>query len=304
MLKFKLRVIQLISQLSSFNKFQTLGVDILYLGGIIVGYFNIIESLRDKHIDEDMLSVSGVNSNSIDSLLKALNKMDAKYLKGSDVKVDTEYYFNNSPFSRDVLSYVVKWEDLPSYSGKDFKIYHLSYWGDDYILVCEYANIEEEDSLCRCAIHSCSSKDDVDAIWDDISKGKVHIISANDTFKGCEIISITFMVSKSVKMIPKYKSGTILVDSSDVFGAMFSKASLFIKSQLPSSRYDEFISKLKDTCIEYDVSLERTTLEFSFRFNSKVESSMLGNFVVSFIHTNDFCKIVQFDGYILIKFFF
>lgn len=66
-----------------------------------MGYFNIIESLRDKHIDEDMLSVSGVNSNSIDSLLKALNKMDAKYLKGSDVKVDTEYYFNNSPFSRD-----------------------------------------------------------------------------------------------------------------------------------------------------------------------------------------------------------
>lgn len=66
-----------------------MGVDILYLGGIIAGYFNIIESLRDKHIDEDMLSVSGVNSNSIDSLLKALNKMDAKYLKGSDVKVDT-----------------------------------------------------------------------------------------------------------------------------------------------------------------------------------------------------------------------
>ena len=31
---------------------------------------------------------------------------------------------------------------------------------------------------------------------------------------------------------------------------------------------------------------------------------MLGNFVVSFIHTNDFCKIVQFDGYVLIKFFF
>jgi len=171
-------------------------------------------------------------------------------------------------------------------------------------LVCEYANIEEEDSLCRCAIHSCSSKDDVDAIWDDISKGKVHIISANDTFKGCEIISITFLVRKSVNMLPNfYKSGTILVKSSDIFGAMFSKASMYIKSKL-SSRYDEFISKLKDTCIEYDVSLERTTLEFSFRFNSKVESSMLGNFVVSFIHTNDFCKIVQFDGYVLIKFFF
>ena len=46
-----------------------------------MGYFNIIESLRDKHIDEDMLNVSGVNSNSIDSLLKALNKMDANTLK-------------------------------------------------------------------------------------------------------------------------------------------------------------------------------------------------------------------------------
>ena len=65
------------------------------------------------------------------------------------------------------------------------------------------------------------------------------------------------------------------------------------------------ISKLsnKDTCIEYSVSLERTTLEFTFRFNSKVESSTLGNYVVSFIHTNDFCKIVQFNGYVLIKFF-
>lgn len=58
MLKFKLRVIQLILQLSSFNKFQTLGVDILYLGGIIVGYFNIIESLKDIEVNEDMKSMT------------------------------------------------------------------------------------------------------------------------------------------------------------------------------------------------------------------------------------------------------
>lgn len=51
-------VIQLISQLSSFNKFQTFGVDILYLGGIIVGYFNIIDSLKDVEVNEDMKSMT------------------------------------------------------------------------------------------------------------------------------------------------------------------------------------------------------------------------------------------------------
>lgn len=267
-----------------------------------MGYSDLIDKLVDIRIHEGMLSTMG--DKGVSSLVKAIESGDAKHLKGSNIKIDAEYYFNNSPFSKDLLSYVVRGEDLPSYRGKDFKIYHLSYCGDDYILVCEYANIKEEDSLCRCAIHSCSSKDDIDSIWDDISKGKVHIISANDTFKGCEIISIAFMVSKSTKMLPKsYKSGTILNNDYEVFGAMFSNASMYIKSEL-SSRYDKFISMLKDTCIEYSVSLERTTLEFTFRFNSKVESSTLGNYAVSFIPTNDFCKIVQFNGYVLIKFFF
>lgn len=36
-----------------------MGVDILYLGGIIMGYFNIIDSLKDVEVvNEDMKSMT------------------------------------------------------------------------------------------------------------------------------------------------------------------------------------------------------------------------------------------------------
>lgn len=74
-----------------------------------MGYSDLIDKLLDTRIHEGMLSAMG--DKGVSSLVKALESGDAKYLKGSNVKVDAEYYFNNSPFSKDLLSYVVDGED-------------------------------------------------------------------------------------------------------------------------------------------------------------------------------------------------
>lgn len=109
-----------------------------------MGYSDLIDRLLDTRINEGMLSTLG--DKGIKSLLKALDKGDAKQLKGSNIRIDT-HYFNNSPFSRDLLPYVVSGEELPSIRGKDYNIYHLSCKGEDYIVVFEYANQIDEDVL-------------------------------------------------------------------------------------------------------------------------------------------------------------
>nr|DAY36537.1 MAG TPA: hypothetical protein [Bacteriophage sp.] len=139
-----------------------------------MGYSDLIDRLLDTRINEGMLSTLG--DKGIKSLLKALDKGDAKQLKGSNIRIDT-HYFNNSPFSRDLLPYVVSGEELPSIRGKDYNIYHLSCKGEDYIVVFEYANQIDENNLSRCVVHLCDSKDVVSNIWGYVSRGKLLLIA-------------------------------------------------------------------------------------------------------------------------------
>ena len=241
-----------------------------------MGYSDLIDKLLDTRINEGMLSTLG--DKGIKSLLKALDKGDAKQLKGSNIRIDT-HYFNNSPFSRDLLPYVVSGEELPSIRGKDYNIYHLSCKGEDYIVVFEYANQIDENNLSRCVVHLCDSKDVVSNIWGYVSRGKLLLSRANDTFSGCKIVADTYRVRKSTQLLSSsYKSEAILNNDLEVFCAMFDNSVGFIKSGLRSD-YKIFISMLEDTCIDYFVGLKSSTLTINFSFKTKEDCMKICNYI-------------------------
>lgn len=65
-----------------------------------MGYSDLIDRLVDTRIHEGMLST--IRGKGVTPLLDALESGDIKQIKGSNIKIDT-HYFNNSPFSRDLL---------------------------------------------------------------------------------------------------------------------------------------------------------------------------------------------------------
>ena len=74
-----------------------------------MGYFNIIDSLSDKRVDEGMIDSISKNSSSAsgDKLLKALLDCDMRTIPNKNLKSTTSFY-NKSPFSE--VDLIVKYE--------------------------------------------------------------------------------------------------------------------------------------------------------------------------------------------------
>lgn len=87
-----------------------------------MGYFNIIDSLSGKRVDEGMISSISKNSLSVsgDKLLKALLDCDIQTIPNKNLKSTTSFY-NKSPFSD--VDLIVKYEKLPSNDGRKCYIY-------------------------------------------------------------------------------------------------------------------------------------------------------------------------------------
>lgn len=256
-----------------------------------MSYSDLIDRLVDTRIHEGMLST--LSGKGVTPLLDALESGDIKQIKGSNIKIDT-HYFNNSPFSRDLLTYTAKHEELPSVKGRDYSIYHLSYKNNDYIVVFEYDNRGIENNLSRCVIHLCDNKDTVDVIWDYVQRGRLNLFKANDILKGCKIVADTFRIRQSPHLLSSsYKSGTILNNDSDVLSAMFNNSVGYIKSDL-GSEYTKFITMLEDTCVNYSVVLKDTTLSINFKFKSKEDCVRIVNYLISKVRSSFFCNFVYF----------
>lgn len=234
-----------------------------------MGYFNIIDSLSGKRVDEGMVSSIGKNKAKnkdvdIDSLRKALMNGGLHYITSKYLDIHTSY-FNNSPFSNKILFYIVGKEKISSQGGKDYTLYHLVKHKVHYFMITITAIDRTYTRMKRCIIQRCNNDEIAEAIWD--ARVSMHLVSVDVEFKGCKIVADTYWaVGNAIR--GAYVSSSIIRSTNDVIIAMFNDAVNCMRS-LFGSEYENFISRLVDNCSMYLVRLEGTTLSMYFEFDDE-----------------------------------
>lgn len=240
-----------------------------------MGYFNIIDSLSDKRVDEGMMSSIGKNKAKnkdvdIDSLRKALMTGGLYYITPKYLDILTSY-FNNSPFSDRMLFYIIGKEKISSKRGKDYTLYHLVKNKVHYFMITITAVDRTYTRMKRCIIQRCNNDKIAEAIWD--ARYSMHLLSDDVEFKGCKIVADTYWaVGNAIR--GAYVSSSIIRDTNDIIIAMFNDAVNCMKS-LFGSGYENFISRLVDNCSMYLVRLDGTTLSMYFEFDDEDTCSTL-----------------------------
>lgn len=240
-----------------------------------MGYFNIIDSLSGKRVDEGMMSSIGKNKAKnkdvdIDSLRKALMNGVLYYITSKYLDIHTSY-FNNSPFSNKMLFYIVGKEKISSRGGKDYTLYHLVKDKVHYFMITITAVDRTYTRMKRCIIQRCNNDEIAEAILD--ARVSMHLVSYDVEFKGCKIVADTYWASGNA-IRGSYVSNSIINGTNDIIIAMFNDAVNCMRS-LFGSEYENFISRLVDNCSMYLIRLDGTTLSMYFEFDDEDMCSTL-----------------------------
>lgn len=234
-----------------------------------MGYFNIIDSLSDKRVDEDMIDSISKNSSSVsgDKLLKALLDCDIQTIPNKNLKSTTSFY-NKSPFSE--VDLIVKYEKLPSNDGRKCYIYHLTKGKKHYISISasSYNNL---DGLSRLFIYEAKDESVVDSIWDLVYKNKLifDMDDMNSGLKGCNTVANTYRVFGSKLLSDVYGNAStsyILKDTKEVLGALFKSSVGLFKSEYKGFKYESDMSELASSCVDYEIRFNKDMLSIKFNF--------------------------------------
>lgn len=125
----------------------------------------------------------------IDSLRKALMSGGLYYITSKYLDIHTSY-FNNSPFSNNILFYVIGKEKISSKKGKDYTLYHLVKDKVHYFMITITAVDKTYTRMKRCIIQRCNNDEIAEAIWD--VRASLYLVSDDIEFKGCKIVTVTF----------------------------------------------------------------------------------------------------------------
>ena len=235
-----------------------------------MGYFNIIDSLSDKRVDEGMIDSISKNSSSGsgDKLLKALLDCDIQTIPNKNLKSTTSFY-NKSPFSE--VDLIVKYEKLPSNDGRKCYIYHLTKGKKHYISISASSYNNSLDGLSRLFIYEAKDESVVDYIWDLVDKNKlsVDIKHLGSGLRDCKIVADTYCVFGSKLLSGVY--GTlddmrILKDTEDVLDLLF-RNSIVLISNGYSGSYESDIKDIVSSCVDCGVTLVDDTLSFMLDFD-------------------------------------
>lgn len=234
-----------------------------------MGYFNIIDSLSDKRVDEGMISSISKNSSSIgtDKLLKVLLDFDIQSLPRKNIKSNLSFY-NKSPFSK--IDSVVKSDMLPAVKRRTYYIYHLVDGNKHYIMISA-SSYNVLSGLSRCFIYEALDESVVDYIWDLVDKNKlsVDIKHLGSGLRDCKIVADTYCVFGSKLLSGVY--GTlddmrILKDTEDVLDLLF-RNSIVLISNGYSGSYESDIKDIVSSCVDCGVTLVDDALSFMLDFD-------------------------------------
>lgn len=233
-----------------------------------MGYSDLIDKLLDTRINEGMMSSIGKNKAKnkdvdIDSLRKALMSGGLYYITSKYLDIHTSY-FNNSPFSNNILFYVIDKEKISSKKGKDYTLYHLVKDKVHYFMITITAVDKTYTRMKRCIIQRCNNDEIAEAIWD--VRASMYLVSDDIEFKGCKIVADTYWaVGNAVR--GSYVSNSIIRGTNDIIIAMFNDAVNCMRS-LFGSGYDVFIDKLYLNCTDYSVILNGDVLTLYMEFDN------------------------------------
>lgn len=235
-----------------------------------MGYFNIIDSLSDKRVDEGMIDSISKNSSSVsgDKLLKALLDCDIQTIPNKNLKSTTSFY-NKSPFSE--VDLIVKYEKLPSNDGRKCYIYHLTEGKKHYISISASSYNNNLDGLSRLFIYEAKDESVVDSIWDFVDKNRL-IFDMDDMdsgLKGCNTVANTYRVFGSKLLSDVYGNAStsyILKDTKEVLGALFKSSVGLFKSDYKGFKYESDMSELASSCVDYEIRFNKDMLSIKFNF--------------------------------------
>ena len=158
-----------------------------------MGYFNIIDSLKNSRIEEGMMTSIWANKSFVDkSVLSALVVGDYSLLPKKDVKIigDSDF-FNKSP-----IKYVTKLVQLVSIDMLDIanhKVRFLSYGvGNVKYIVIMYLNVTAKSSFGRCTIYECKDLSRYGDLVSDANSGGRLFRYLDKDIDGCTIVAKTF----------------------------------------------------------------------------------------------------------------
>lgn len=235
-----------------------------------MGYFNIIDSLSDKRVDEGMIDSISKNSSSAsgDKLLKALLDCDIHTIPNKNIKSTTSFY-NKSPFSD--VDLIVKYEKLPSNDGRKCYIYHLIKGKKHYILISASSYNNNLDGLSRLFIYEAKDENVVDSIWDFVDKNRLVFDMDGMSFglKDCKTVANTYRVFGSKLLSDVYgivDTSYILKDTKEVLGALFKSSVGLFKSDYKGFKYESDMSELASSCVDYEIRFDKDVLSIKFNF--------------------------------------
>ena len=235
-----------------------------------MGYFNIIDSLSDRRVDEGMIDSISKNSSSGsgDKLLKALLDCDMRTIPNKNLKSTTSFY-NKSPFSE--VDLIVKYEKLPSNDGRKCYIYHLNKGKKHYISISASSYNNNLDGLSRLFIYEAKDESVVDSIWDLVYKNKLIFDTddMNSGLKGCNTVANTYRVFGSKLLSDVYgiaDTSYILKDTKEVLGALFKSSIGLFKSDYKGFKYESDMSELASSCVDYKIRFDEDVLYITFNF--------------------------------------
>lgn len=235
-----------------------------------MSYSDLIDRLLDIRINEGMISSISKNKDKnadIDSLRSALLNGSLFIIPTKYIDIRDTHYYNKSHFDSGLLRYTISTEPLNTQRGRDSRIYRMIK-GDEYYFMFTLSSVDRFFTrMKRCVIQKCDDEEVANTIWDYVNRNSLHMISIEDTLKGCKIVADTYRSYEGNAIAGSFKNKSILSDTKSVMEAMFSDAVNCMK-YLFNTEYEAFIDKLYLNCTDYSVRLNGDVLTLYMKFDN------------------------------------
>lgn len=235
-----------------------------------MGYFNIIESLKDIEVNEDMKSMTKDKKNKdVDKLVEALLKRDIDFIPNKYIKSEKSFY-NRSSFNKGFVDNVISWtKSLKNKNPNGRRLCMICLGdGDRFIMISEVRDFTD---LCRCFIFKVPDEDTMKSIFGLACEGKMTFDINNPKLDGCKLITDTYCtqgadfadIDTGREVITGYTR--ILNDTVLVMEYMFNILIRKFKRSY-GDKYEYVVGQIADLCVNFEVSVTDDGFAVTFDF--------------------------------------
>lgn len=232
-----------------------------------MGYFNIIESLKDIEVNEDMKSMTKDKKNKdVDDLVKALQKSDIDFIPSNKVSSYKKFY-NRTVFGKGFSKNVGKFTPLrcKNSSGGEFFIACVNDGLSRFLMIYEK---RINSYLGRCFIFKASDESTRESLYEIAYEGKMTFDVNNPKLDGCKLVADTYCIHHDDRLLPsdRISDDTYLLNDTDsVMDKMFIIFSRGFKDSC-KNKYDSIVEEIANLCKDYEISLTDKDFEIIFDF--------------------------------------